>query len=307
MAASKHGGWVSSEEQLVASTEIVRNFGAWQDRSSKRPVYILHHGRPRSVLMSVDLYGRLLAGQGSQTAWEEQLRAQTDILLARMEKMFVLVDRELQIVRLNRAAAAFLRKNARISAGQPLSALFPDADAKRIADAAHQAMRSGLAQRLMLKGQRLFEADIVPFPPGIGLFWSDVTNDREHIALRSEREGAKRLLEMMTGCAVGEIRADGMLAGVDPTMKRLLRFSEETIAQTVFADLFDEGSRRKCRLHLTHVLEGKGAVRCRADIVTRDRNSVPVRLFLAPKMEGDAVTAAYFSLLDDALGALPMR
>lgn len=307
MMASRHGRMLSSDEQLVASTEIARNFGSWQEKSSKRPVYILHHGRPRSVLMSVDLYGRLLAGQGNQTAREEQLRTQADILLANMERMCVLADRELQIIRINRAAATFLGKSARTLISQPLSALFPEGDGKRIASAAYEAMKSGLPQRLVFKHGNQFEADIVPFPPGVGLFWSDVTDEREHAARGSEREGAETLLGMMTGCAVGEIHADGMLASVHPTLKRLLRFPQEMIARTPFADLFDEGSRRRCRLHLAHVLDGKGPVRCRADIVTRDRDAVPVRLFLAPKIEGTAVTTVFFSLLDDALGALPMR
>lgn len=305
MVATRRGRLLSNDEQLVASTEIVRNFSAWQEKSGKRPVYILHHGHPRSVLLSVDLYGRLLAGQGSQNAREEQLRAQADILLAHLDRMFVLADRDLHILRMNRAAAAILEQSPRKLAGQPLLALFPGAEGQRIASAAQQVMESGLSRNY--QGENDLEADIVPFPPGVGLFWSDATEKRELHGLRSERDGAEALLSMMTGCAVGEVRADGMLASVHPTLKRLVRFREDIIARMAFAELFDEGSRRKCRLHLAHVLDGKGPVRCRADLATRDRGPVPVRLFLAPKMEGEAVTAVLFSLLDDALGALPMR
>lgn len=307
MGASKHNRFFSGNEQLVASTDIVRNFSAWQEKSLKRPVYVMHHGQPRSVLLSVDHYGRLLAGQGSQNAREEQLRAQADILLARMDSMVALADRDLHISRINRAAAAFLDKNPRMLAGQPLTMLFPGADAHQIVSTANKALESGLSQKLVIQGETILEVDIAPFPPGVALFWADVTEDREIGTLRSQREGAETLLSMMTGCAVGEIGIDGMLAGVHPTLKRLLRFREDMIAQTPFADLFDEGSRRKCRLHLAHIREGKGPVCCRVDIATRDRGSVPVRLFLAAKLNGDAVTGMFFSLLDDALGALPMR
>lgn len=305
MVESKRGRLLSSDEPLVSTTEIMRNFGAWQEKSGKRPVYIMHHGHPRSVLLSADLYGRLLAGQGNQTAREEQLQAQADILLARMDRMVVLADRELQIIRANRAAAGFLGQNPRTLVGRPISGLFSESG--QVTRAAHKVLESGLPRRMNVKAERFLQIDIVPFPPGVGFFWSDVTEDRDHSMLRSEREAAETLLSMMTGCSVGEICGDGMLAMVHPTLKRLLRFREEMIAQTAFPDLFHEGSRRKVRLHLAHVLEGKGPVRCRADIITRDRDTIAVRLFLAPKMEGEAVAGVVFSLLDDASAGLPMR
>src|SRR3546814_16597424 len=78
---------MKGNEQSVASTEIVRNFSVWQNRSADRPVYILHHGRPRSVLLSLDQYRELAAGLGSQDEREERLRPHLHLLLARMKMM----------------------------------------------------------------------------------------------------------------------------------------------------------------------------------------------------------------------------
>src|SRR3546814_11625917 len=116
---------MKGHEQSVASTEIVRNFSVWQNRSADRPVYILHHGRPRSVLLSLDQYRELAAGLGSKDEREERLRTNIDILLARMNLMFVRLGRDLRIVRANSAAANWLGRSVADLAGQGLEARLP--------------------------------------------------------------------------------------------------------------------------------------------------------------------------------------
>lgn len=303
MAARKPGTIFSGEEQLVAATEIVRNFSAWQERCTHRPIYILHHGRPRSVLLSLDLYGRLLASQGPQSASERQLRVQMDLLLAHMGTMFAQADRELRIVRVNRAAAAFLGCNPRSFEKREIAELFGDAMVK----AAREALIEGHCVGTTIHDGRHLTFQIIAFPPALGLFWSDVTEAQVAVLLTSERETAETLLSMMTGCAIGEVSPDGLLRSAHPSLIRLLRMRASLLARTPFCDLFEDGSRRKCRLHLAHVFEGKGPVRCRVEILTRDRGPVPVRLFMAPRMADQSVESAAFSILDDAMGALPMR
>lgn len=296
------------DEQSVPATEIVRNFSVWQDRSIEHPVTILHHGRPRSVLLSLEQYGELLMAQGSQDEREEWLRGQLDVVLAHMKCLFVQVDTNLHISRANHAAAAFFGQKAATLAGQPLDHLFSGPQTRRIIQATRKVLASGLSERVKAKWtDRARIVDVAPFPAGAALFGTDIGADGEIEDLSVRRDAEEQLLAMMTGCAVGEIGPDGMLAGVHPTLKRLLRFAPEMIGKTAFCDLFDEGSRRKCGLHVTHVLAGKGPVCCRADLITRDRGAVPIRLFLAPKLAGETVESALFSILDDSLGHLPMR
>lgn len=308
MANARHKRSMA-EEQTVPATEIVRHFSAWQDRSNERPITILHHGRPRSVLLSLDRYSDLIAGQGSQNEREEGLRGQLSTVLARMQNLFIAVDRNLYVTRINRAATTFLKQGATDILGQPLAHLFPKVPG--IVVAAQRVIGNGLPEALKMaldaSGERQFLVDVTPFPGGAALFCTDVTRTQETEQLRSWREAEERLLSMMTGCAVGEIGKDGMLTAVHPTLRRLLRFPASGLSNRPFCDLFEVQSRRKCRLHVTHVLDGKGAICCRADIVTRDRGAVAIRLFLAPKMAGDAVQSVIFSILDDSLGALPMR
>ncbi|MBK5264942.1 MAG: PAS domain-containing protein [Alphaproteobacteria bacterium] len=309
--ASVHRSLTRDNEQSVPSTEIVRNFPVWQSKSNDRPVYILHHGRPRSVLLSLDQYGELLAGLGSQNEREERLYQQLDTVLVYSPVMFIQVSRDLRVLRVNRTAAIHLGRSASELAEKPLENLFPPAHARKISETARKVIGTGMAAQLTMKSSvgvgHYYRLDIAPFPPGAAIFWSDVTHDTEFDALRAWRETQDVLLSMMTGCATGEIGEDGILAGVHASLRRLLRRRQESIAGIGFADLFDEESRRKCLLHVQHVMAGKGPVCCRADIITRDRGAVPIRLFLAPKMDGDDVASVLFTILDDSLGNLPMR
>src|SRR3546814_1448979 len=105
---SAHPPPMKGNEQSVASTEIVRNFSVWQNRSADRPVYILHHGRPRSVLLSLVPYSELAAGLGSQDEREERLRTHIDILLARRSEEHT---PELQSPMRHSSAAIYVKKN----------------------------------------------------------------------------------------------------------------------------------------------------------------------------------------------------
>src|SRR3546814_18627761 len=137
--------------QSVSSTEGLRKCSVWQNRSAGRPVYILHHGRPRSVLLSLDQYSELAAGLGSQDEREERPRTHIDILLARMNMMFVQLGRDLRIVRANRAAANWLGRRLADMAEQTLDAYFPAANAHPIPDISPQVSVKGLRHRVKMQ------------------------------------------------------------------------------------------------------------------------------------------------------------
>lgn len=306
--ANAQGHPTTGDAQSVPATEIVRNFPVWQDRSNKRPVTILHHGRPRSVLLSLEQYSQLLMAQGNQGEHAERLRVQLDIVLANISCLFIQVDRNLQVTRANNAAATFFDQNPGSLVGQPLDNLLPEPNTSPIIQATRKVLATGLIERSNLKtADAELLVDVTPFPAGAALFCTDVAAIAEREELSARCTAEEQLFAMMTGLAVGEVGPDGRLIGVHPSLTRLLRFRPEWIGNTQFCDLFDAGSRRKCSLHLAHVLAGKGPVCCRSDIITRDRDAVPVRLFIAPKMQGETVASVLFSILDDSLGNLPMR
>ena len=38
----------------TTASDLVRRFGVWSERAAREPVYVLHHGRPRLILASVE-------------------------------------------------------------------------------------------------------------------------------------------------------------------------------------------------------------------------------------------------------------
>lgn len=298
-------------KQGVTATEIVRHFSEWQDRSSERPVTILHHGRPRSILISADHYSKLLAAQGGSDEHAEQLRGQLDVVLARMKSLFIQFDQHQQVLRINGVAARFIGRKPGEVLAQQVSRLFDEQVRDCIATAIQSLFSSGSPQILALSldsaRERCHQVEIVPFPGGGVLFATDITSESTADELLARQDAEQQLLSMMVGCAVGSIEPDGTLLQVHPSLTRLVRFRAHAISQKSFCELFEGQSQRKCSLHIAHIFEGKGPVSCRVDIVTRDRGAVPVRLFLAPKMLKGQVNVALFVILDDALGFLPMR
>jgi len=45
----------TDRDDMTTASDLVRRFGMWSERATREPVYILHRGRPRLVLASVEL------------------------------------------------------------------------------------------------------------------------------------------------------------------------------------------------------------------------------------------------------------
>jgi hypothetical protein len=80
--------------QVTAST-LVRHFGEWQEHAARAPVYVLHHGRPRLILVGVELAATLGdAGRSDQPA-----AALLDSTLDALDLPLLLLDGEGVIAR----------------------------------------------------------------------------------------------------------------------------------------------------------------------------------------------------------------
>src|SRR3546814_1039923 len=76
------------------------------------------------------------------------------------------------LVRANRAAANWLGRSVADMAEQALEAIFPVANAQRIADISRKVSDTGIGQRLKMQSHITADLhyclDVVPFPPEIG-------------------------------------------------------------------------------------------------------------------------------------------
>jgi hypothetical protein len=77
-------------EDMVTASDLVRRFGHWGERALAAPVYVLHRGRPRLVLASVELIEMLCRPYAEADADDAQRVA---ALLDGSPGMIVIVDR----------------------------------------------------------------------------------------------------------------------------------------------------------------------------------------------------------------------
>jgi hypothetical protein len=52
---------LAGDAQTVTASALVRQFGLWQERAARAPVYILHRGRARLALTSIELMEAMCA------------------------------------------------------------------------------------------------------------------------------------------------------------------------------------------------------------------------------------------------------
>jgi hypothetical protein len=86
----------------VTASTLVRHFGEWQERAARAPVYVLHHGRPRLILVGVELAATL--GYGGRS--DQPAAALLDPILDALDLPLLLLDGEGLIARANTAARA---------------------------------------------------------------------------------------------------------------------------------------------------------------------------------------------------------
>src|SRR3546814_11358848 len=122
--------------------------------------------------------------------------------------MFVQLGRDLRIVRANRAAANWLGRSVADMAEQALEAIFPVANAQRIADISRQVSVTGIGQRLKMQSHIMellhYCLLFFPSPPGVPLFSADGRLETELARLCTWRMPGNTLWAICKGFAWGE-------------------------------------------------------------------------------------------------------
>src|SRR3546814_13838112 len=111
--------------------------------------------------------------------------------------MFVKLGRELRIGRANRAAANWLGRSVADMAEQALEAIFPVANAQRLADISRKVSDTGIGQRSKMQSNitanLTYCLDCVPFLTGVALFLADVPQEPDLASLAGWRNDRNTL------------------------------------------------------------------------------------------------------------------
>lgn len=183
-------------ESRVTSTDLVRNFGAWQDRAARSPLYVEHRGRPRFVLLSVELMNALCARADAPHAdTTEHLGALVDAY----EEAVLLLDRSGVVTHLNHAARTRFSSARR---GMPIANL---GGGGFLAAASARVSESGTSEAIQVmlhdRPRREYLARFDAVPSGVMIVLRDAT------AAERLRESEARLRGL-----IDAVEADGRTA-----------------------------------------------------------------------------------------------
>jgi hypothetical protein len=263
----------SEPDDRVTASDLVRNFGTWRERALRSPVYILHRGRPRLILASVELVDMLCRPLEGGDSDGLRLAA----LLEGSPDMIVIVDRALNIVVASRSVRARFGHDA--ARGEPATGLVAADGAAVLAAAIRRVAASALAEAvdLPLAGEpgRRMSLAIEPHPDGVALFGretGDATND--------DRASLDETFAVSRGAAVARIDRYGFLDGPHTALATLTGIGDAMLSSLRLVSLF--------------TIETRGAV---ADMITAvaadgEPRSGPARLLIDSESPR-AVTVAF--------------
>jgi len=267
---------------IVTASDLVRRFGYWQDRAARTPVYVMHRGRPRLVLTSVEIMDALCAPHAAgKTGCSPDLAA----VLARVEDRVVVADAGRRIVAASvTARTAF---GALAERGRALTALVADAAQPQFAAMIDRASRTGVPLTAILpaglNAAHPLNLLIDTWAGGLIVVVRDAANER------ADGDALAAAIAATGNTAAARIDTRGILEAASPALAGLRGQPAETLAGIPFAALFDRSSQQAIRDALDSVFVSGSAVQVDA-LLLAGRSAVrTVRVGFAPRRIGAAV------------------
>lgn len=236
---AKHSPTSSGVEQQVTASDLVRHFGIWQDRATRAPVYILHRGRPRLVLTSLDVMDALCAPHSSRPADSSHLQT----LLDSMESMTILLTPDRTVMGTSRGARGYF--GDLVQNGAPLSGLAAPGD-EALLTAVARVAQSGLSETVECRSprfpERLLNFSIDCGPGGCVLHATDATAGEELQHWRDQHDSLSRSVEA-AGAAIAVVNLRGRIDFASAGLATLTGATLEALASARVVSLVAVGDR----------------------------------------------------------------
>lgn len=201
---AKHSPPDAGTEQQVTASDLVRHFGIWQDRATRAPVYILHRGRPRLVLTSLDVMDALCAPHASRSLDDGQLDGMLDV----MAEIIVVLGNDRLIAAASRGARGYFGEAVR--KGATLNGLAAKGD-DALAATVERVAGSGLSETIECRSprfaERLLSYTVECGPTGCIIQMKDTTAAEEMQHWRDRHDSSFQAIEAAGGsCAIVNLR-----------------------------------------------------------------------------------------------------
>lgn len=280
-------------DQIVTASDLVRHFGIWQDRAARAPLYILHRGRPRFVLTSIETMDALCAAHPPARPAAAVLDAIP--VLDAIRDLVLLADGAGFILASSRAARAYFGALAHV--GGCVDAIAPPEIRAHLAAAIRHVIDRGIGERLEIAsaaraGRRLL-LTIEPAGRGVAVIAQDTAGDPAADALDAaslaalDAAGGARALLDPNGRIEQPSRALCALLGIDPA----------ALLHRPLASVMADPARPALDAALAQIALGQPAVALDSVALTASATAVPVRIGLAPIGRGGGLSGVAAVLL----------
>ena len=272
-------------DQLVTSSDLVRHFGLWQERAARAPLYILHRGRPRFVLASIETMDALCAPH------ERSGGIAVDTLLDGVSDLVLVAAADLRIAAASRTARAHFGGLASI--GARLDGVAPLATRSFLAEAIRRVVESGIAEELELtsaaRAGRTLAVTLAPLDHGVALFAQDGTGPRDHARARTTEQAGAEAMAAAGGIAMATVSLRGYIVDPGPALVAMSGLARDALAMIRFAALAEIGGRVALSDAIERVLTDGGATALDCTLLVNRAAPVPVRIGLAAIRSGTAI------------------
>lgn len=280
-------------DQLVTSSDLVRHFGIWQERAVRAPLYILHRGRPRFVLTSIETMEALCAPHALTGTTDLSPPVEAATLLDATSDLVLVADATGAITATSRAARAHFGALAAI--GTPIDAIAPREMRAVLAETLHRVIDRGIGDRLEIasaaRDARRLALTIEPAGRGVAVVAQDVTAERE---LARSIAAGQALLSAMTAAgrvASARIDARGHIIDPSPALATLIGVDRLALSHVQLVSLLGTDDRDALDAALALVVADAAPSQLDATVCVDPAAPVAVSIGLAPIRTGAWVTA----------------
>lgn len=229
----------SGQEQRVTASDLVRHFGIWQDRATRAPVYILHRGRPRLVMTSLDVMDALCAPHTSQPDMGSHVEAVLDVL----EDMIVVLGQDQNIIAASRGARRYFGEH--VQSGLPVTGLAATGDSG-LAATIGRVTTSGLSETMECRSprfsDRLLSFTVDSYPGGCILQVGDASAAEDMQLWRDRHVAMAKALEA-AGIASAIVNLRGRIEEASDALVALTGASREAMATARIVSLVTVSDR----------------------------------------------------------------
>ncbi|WP_162301978.1 PAS domain-containing protein [Croceibacterium ferulae] len=273
----------------VTSADFVRHFGGWQDRASKSPIVVTHHGRARLIVLSPEKFAEM-ASNDEEHAISDATSRSTDaagleILTDSMDECFIAFDTDLRVVQVNAAICAYLRVGRSQLEGRTLAASVPQSNGSLAYANVVCALESGKSATLEVQSiiypDRWLRVKTFPFSTGSACLFRDVTEEVEARDAVDIQLATRQALVAhgMVGRCVLTVRAT--FREVDAAFAALVDLEPQGLLRARFCDIFPLNRRAEAREFVESVLETGKAATLDTRLLRRGHAEEEVRLSMA--------------------------